>query len=296
MWYVLEADHQFESSVNLVVTRANEKCYTHTRQDSQAMMVSRMMLLERRLRRRLCRIIARIVSSNMPACRLDGVVHLILDLFVALVASPLDPLYLTVCDLCYECSGVLMFLISSVWFGTTIYELSTLNLGRLWMVCFSWRTVTDLQLHRGASHFELQTFCLVPFEGLGGRREGGQCAHSALDAKVISILEGKMLVTSRVDAQYQDGGNFDGPGQLTSETSDHGRQESHVDGSVVPNEAPRQPTGDSACHALLLAFSSRKLQWSRRMRPYHQTWDVRVQKKKKTRSCRKNTGTNRIEL
>ena len=36
------------------------------------------MLLERRLRMRLRRIIARLVSSNMPACRLDGVVHLIL--------------------------------------------------------------------------------------------------------------------------------------------------------------------------------------------------------------------------
>ena len=27
-------------------------------------------------------------------------------------------------------------------------KISTLNLGRLWMVCFSWRTVTDLQLYR----------------------------------------------------------------------------------------------------------------------------------------------------
>ena len=45
--------------------------------------VSRMMLLERRLRRRLCRIIARIVSSNMPTCRLNGVVALMLYLFAA---------------------------------------------------------------------------------------------------------------------------------------------------------------------------------------------------------------------
>ena len=28
VWYVLEADHEFESSVNLVVTRANEKHHT----------------------------------------------------------------------------------------------------------------------------------------------------------------------------------------------------------------------------------------------------------------------------
>ena len=30
----------------------------------------------------------------------------------------------------------------------------------------------------------------MPFQGLGGRREGGQCAHSALDAQVVAILEG----------------------------------------------------------------------------------------------------------
>ena len=37
---------------------------------------------------------------------------------------------------------------------------------------------------------ELQTFCLVPSQGLGGRREGGQCAHTALDAQVVAILQG----------------------------------------------------------------------------------------------------------
>ena len=35
----------------------------------------------------------------------------------------------------------------------------------------------------------LQAFCLGPCQGLGGRREGGQCAHSALDAKVVAMLE-----------------------------------------------------------------------------------------------------------
>ena len=30
----------------------------------------------------------------------------------------------------------------------------------------------------------------MPFQGLGGRREGGECAHSALDAQVVAILEG----------------------------------------------------------------------------------------------------------
>ena len=84
--------------------------------------VSRTMLLERRLRRRLSRIIARLVSSNMPACRLDGVVHLILYLFAAKVASTLDLLDLTVCDLCYGCSGVWKLLIWSVLLGITVSE------------------------------------------------------------------------------------------------------------------------------------------------------------------------------
>ena len=53
-----------------------------------------------------------------------------------------------------------------------------------------------------------------------------ECAHSALDAKVVAILE--MLVTSSTATQYQDGRNFDGPGQLTLKTSDHGRQESYI--------------------------------------------------------------------
>ena len=44
-----------------------------------------------------------------------------------------------------------------------------------------------------------------PCQGLGGRREGGQCAHSALDAKVVAMLE--MLVTSTLDPEYQDGRN-----------------------------------------------------------------------------------------
>ena len=64
-----------------------------------------------------------------------------------------------------------------------------------------------------------------------------------------------MLVTSRVDAQYQDGRNFDGPGQLTSETSDHGRQKSYVHGSVVPNKARRQPMGGSLWHELWQALT-----------------------------------------
>ena len=79
------------------------------------------MLLERCLRRRLSRIIARFVSINMPACRLDGVVHLIVYLFVAYVATTLDLLDLNVCDLCYGCSGVWTLLIWSVLLGNTIF-------------------------------------------------------------------------------------------------------------------------------------------------------------------------------
>ena len=36
----------------------------------------------------------------------------------------------------------------------------------------------------------LQAFCLGPCQGIGERREGGQSAHSALDAKVFADLEG----------------------------------------------------------------------------------------------------------
>ena len=65
------------------------------------------------------------------------------------------------------------------------------------------------------------------------------------------LEDGKMPITSTLDPQYQDGSNFDRPRQLTLKTSDHGRQESYVDGSVVPNEARRQPMEETACHALL---------------------------------------------
>ena len=109
VWYVLEADHHFDTSLHVVVTRATEK--HHTSHEARLPNLDgslRTMLLERRLRRCLCRIIARIVSSDMPACRLNGVVPLTLYLFAALVASTED---LTECDSWYECSGVLMFLI-----------------------------------------------------------------------------------------------------------------------------------------------------------------------------------------
>ena len=57
--------------------------------------------------------------------------------------------------------------------------------------------------------------------------------------------EGKMLVTSMLDAQHQDGRNFGSPGQLTLKRRDHGRQESYIDVRKVPNEAWRQPMGGS---------------------------------------------------
>ena len=103
------------------------------------------MLLEWRLRRRLSRIIARLVSRNMPACRLDGVVHLILYLFAAKVPSTFDLLDLTVCDLCYGCSGVGKLLIWSVSLGNRISEVSMLNLQMLRMDCFRWRSVAVVQ-------------------------------------------------------------------------------------------------------------------------------------------------------
>ena len=48
-----------------------------------------------------------------------------------------------------------------------------------------------------------------------------------------------------LDAQYQDGRNFGGPGQLTLKRTDHGRQESYIDVRKVPSEAWRQPMGGS---------------------------------------------------
>ena len=77
------------------------------------------MLFERRLTRCVCRIIPR-MASCISFC----------------------------CGLRYGCSGVWKLLIWSVSLGNKISEVPMLNLGMLWMVCFSWRTVTDLQLHR----------------------------------------------------------------------------------------------------------------------------------------------------
>ena len=93
----------------------------------------------------MSRIIARLVSRNMPTCRLDGVVHLILYLFAAYVASTLDLLDLTVCDLCYGCSGVWKLLIWSVSLGNRISEVPMLNLRMLRMDWFSWRAVAVVQ-------------------------------------------------------------------------------------------------------------------------------------------------------
>ena len=95
--------HQFKTSLHVVVTRANEKYLTPIGgKTPKSSRVSRATLK--------WRIIARIVFRNMPACRFNGVVHLILYLFAASVVSTLD---LTVCDLWYGCSGVWMFVCAS---------------------------------------------------------------------------------------------------------------------------------------------------------------------------------------
>ena len=78
---VLDADHQFESSVNLVVMRASEKCHTalHARLPSPDGSQGR--CCWKSVRSSSSRIIARNVSRKMPACRSKSFVRFMVSLF-----------------------------------------------------------------------------------------------------------------------------------------------------------------------------------------------------------------------
>ena len=129
--------HQFDTSLHVVVTRASDKYHTAHEARLPHLDGSQGRCCWRGVSEGACAGSSRNVSSNMPACRFHGVVHLILYLFVAWIASTLD---FIVCGLFHGCSGVWMLLIWSVLLGFIF-----LNFGYSICECCGW-IVSELAL------------------------------------------------------------------------------------------------------------------------------------------------------